>query len=387
MDTNTKYCIIIDSFRSHNALAYLCNEFKIAPIHIFSSEEIFEEQFVAVTPFYFFKSFIFRDIETLKKQLEPYISNTLFCFACTDGSQIIKETIDDLYNFPTKNNSAFSKIKNNKYDLYQHLSQPSAKENFAEFVKEFGPSVIKPSPVHLSSGCLDVSYTTEIDIQDKKHSFISKYFEGDEYAVDIVSSNGHHKLCAAWKYVRDKNQKIWKNKVELLDYKENVTLITSLYDQCVEWLDSLEHKHGPSHIEIKKHGTEFFCIEMNFRLNGHMSFLALYKCFGIYNQVSLTLASLTKKDLFFNNLNEYNNTGYISRIYFCNSRDRSYTDVQWKNIESLESTAQVFKHVWPWGDLPISKETYESTAAIIILYNDDYNKLLEDEKRLRFLMI
>lgn len=388
MDSKLKYCIIIDSLRSHNALAYLCNQHKIAPIHIFSSRKIFEEQFASVNPVYFYKSFIFENIESLKKQLDPYVDNTLFCFACTDESQILKETIDDLYNFPSKNSSAFSNIKNNKFDLYQHLNQLSSNKNFSLFVKEHGPSIIKPAPVNLSSGCLNVSYVNNIDIEDKENYFISKYFEGNEYAVDLVSCKGKHKLCAVWQYVRDKNQKIWKNKVELLHYDQNKQLIDQIYFKCKEWLDKLNHQYGPVHLEMKKNKDDMFCIEINFRLNGHMSLKALAHCFGLnQNQVSLTLNAYTAADQFDHNLIEYKCRGYISRIYFCNETPRKHDDIPWQSIENSPSVSQMFKHVRPWEDVLISNETYQTTAAIIIMFNQNYEQLQKDEQILRSLFL
>jgi len=56
-------------------------------------------------------------------------------------------------------------------------------------------------------------------------------------------------------------------------------------------------------------------------------------------------------------------------------------------IELISSVVQVFKHVYPWELLPISSQTYQSTSAIIILYNQSYDELLVDEEKLRTLLI
>jgi len=382
MDQQMKYAIIIDSVRSHNALAYICHESGIAPIHIFSSQENFENQFSSVNVQFFFKTFIFQNINQILNELQPFKDNIIFCFGCTDESQLLKEQLDEYLDLPNKNPKEFSLIRNNKFNLYQFLGQPSDNKNFTEFVNKHGKSIIKPSPMKLGGGCINVKFIENNKIEDKENFFISKYFEGDEFAVDFVSCNGKHKLCAVWKYVRNTEQKIWKNKVELLNYYLNKDLVDSLYNKCIEWLNKINHKFGPCHIEIRKNKDNYFCIEMNFRLNGHMSFLALSKCFEI-NQVGLTLNSFTTKNKFDSDLKSYNTNGYISRIYFCNKKFRKYQDIPWKKIEISPSVIQVFKHIRPWEDAVISEETYQGTTAIIILYNQNYEALQLDEDKLR----
>lgn len=388
MDKPIKYAIIIDSFRSHNSLAWLCYENKIAPIHIFSSQYNFEKFFSCVNAGLFAGCYLFDNYENLAKKLEQYKDNILFCFACSEETQHIKTNLDELLNLPNKNPIEFAPIRENKFKLYQFLNQPSADQNFSNFVKEHGNSIIKPAPIELSAGCQNVQFVDTTNIDDKENFFISKYFEGDEYAVDLVSCKGKHKLCAVWQYVRDKNQKIWKNKVELLHYDQNKQLIDQIYFQCKEWLDRLNHQYGPVHLEIKKNKDDMFCIEINFRLNGHMSFKALAHCFGLnQNQVSLTLNAYTATDQFDHNLIEYKCRGYISRIYFCNETPRKHDDIPWQSIENSPSVSQMFKHVRPWEDVLISNETYQTTAAIIIMFNQNYEQLQKDEIILRNLFV
>jgi hypothetical protein len=91
--------------------------------------------------------------------------------------------------------------------------------------------------------------------------FISKFFSGDEYAVDFVSHQGKHKLVGVWKYVRSSDEKVWKDKVELLPYDETFSKL--IYDAAVNWLNKIQHKTGPVHMELRYNGSEFFCVEIN----------------------------------------------------------------------------------------------------------------------------
>jgi hypothetical protein len=380
-----KYVIIIDSFRSHNALVHRCFSQHIIPIHIFSSKKTFDENFSAVTNSLFIRSFISEDINVLIEGLDEYKHNILFVFSCTEGGQQLKDTIDNALNLTNKHSSTFANERYNKFALYQTLGQPSAAKDFKQFVKQYNNCIIKPAPVEYSGGCLDVSFINEQteNIEDKEMFFISKFFDGDEYAVDFVSCNGKHKLVAVWKYIRNSTDKIWKEKVELMHYSEDSQLINRIYEVATSWLDKLDHKFGPVHLEIKHNAEQFFCVEINFRLNGHMFYGSLVKQLEA-NQIDLTINCYTTQTQFSGDLIRYNALGYISRVYLMNSEpERKFSFVNWRGIETHPSVDVVFKHAAPWDDLPISQKTYQSSAAIVIMSDVDKTVLTGNEDKVK----
>ena len=385
MDNNKKYVLIIDSFRSHNALVYRCFSQNIIPIHIFSSKKTFEENFSVVSNHWFIKSFICENVNVLVEDLNEYQNNILFVFSCSDSGQQLKDTIDTILNLPNKHSSKFSQERYNKFALYQTLEQLSSDIDFKKFINNYNECVIKPAPIEYSGGCLDVSFVTEEteNIEDKENFFISRFFDGNEYAVDFVSCHGKHKLVSVWKYVRNTSDKIWKDKVELVHYNENPQLINKIYQASTAWLDKIEHQFGPVHLEIKHNNNQFFCVEMNFRLNGHMFYGTLSKQLET-NQIDLTIDCYTKQEKFSDELVQYNAVGYISRVYLMNTQLKiKHTDVDWKALKSAPSVDVVFNHGWPWEDLPVSQKTYQSSCAIVIMSNVDKNILTVHEHNVR----
>jgi hypothetical protein len=334
MASNKKYVLIIDSFRSHNALAFKCHAQNIIPIHIFSSKKSFEDNFFAVANILFIKSFIFENMEMLMEDLMAFKHNISFVFSCTEQGQHIKDALDMELNCATANPSNFTSQRYNKFFLYQTLEQECASENFDKFVERHNECVIKPADVNYSGGCLDVTFVNgqTRPIKDDPKLFISTYFQGDEYAVDFVSCDGKHKLVSVWKYIRSHNDKIFKDKVVLMHYEENSDLINKIYEVAASWLNKIQHKFGPVHIEIKHVDTTFRCVEINFRLHGHMHYGSLVKWLQ-YNQVDLTIDCYTAKSKFSHDLVKYYATGYISRIYLSNTQNnKKYTEVDWKSI-------------------------------------------------------
>lgn len=382
---NNKYVLIIDSFRSHNSLVFRCSSQNFIPIHIFSSKKVFEENFSVVTNNMFFKSFIFDNINTLSKDLEEYKNNIQFVFSCSDGGQPLKDIIDDLLNLSTKNSSTFAIERYNKFALYQLLGQPSADRDFKKFIKEHDECVIKPSPMEHSGGCLDVAFVNSQStaVEDKENFFISKFFNGNEYAVDFVSCNGKHKLVSVWQYTRNDKDKIWKDNVELIHYDENPQLIQEIYNVATSWFDRIEHRYGPIHLEIKSKGNQFFCVEMNFRLHGHVFYGSLAKWLT-NTQTDLTIDCYTEGKKFSGNLVTYAARGYVNKIYLTNSySDRPSTDVDWHAIETHPSVDRVFRHVWPWENLPVSQKTYQSSAAIVTMSNASKDVLADHVRNIK----
>lgn len=383
MDNTMKHVLLIDSFRSHNTMAYVCFTNGLIPIHLFSSKKTFEDSFFSVAVNYFAKCFIYETPEKFLEDIKDYKSTLQFVFGCTDGSQQLKDTIDNLLNLSNGNNLKFASVRYNKFELYKLLDQPSADSNFEEFKQQHGDCIIKPALIENSGGCEDVEFADNSSkIVTKDGLFISKFFDGDEYAVDLVSCEGKHKLVSVWRYVRQADEKVWKDKVELVHYEEDPELITQMYKVVTNWLNRIDHKFGPTHIELKHCNGEFFCIEINFRLNGHMSYQALVRALE-YNQADLTRDCYTTKSKFDGELIAYKTRGYIFRIYFLNDRVRKYSDIPWTKIETSPSVVTMYRHVWPWNDVEVSKKTYVSSTAIIIMYGEDKTKLSSDEQTLR----
>ena len=379
MGNEMKHVLLIDCFRSHNTMAYVCFTNGLIPIHLFSSKKSFQDSFFSVVSNYFNKCFIYETPDQFLEDIKDYKETIQFVFGCTDSSQRLKDTVDNLLGLNNRHSSKFADARYNKFELYKLLNQPAAELNFEEFKQQYGDCIIKPAAIEQSGGCEGVEFVnSSTTTAAKDGSFISKFFEGDEYAIDLVSCEGKHKLVSVWRYVRQPDEKVWKDKVELMRYEEDPTFVNQIYKVVSSWLDKLDHKFGPTHIELKHRNGEFFCIEINFRLNGHMAYQALIRALE-HNQADLTRDCYTTKSKFDGELIAYKTKGYIFRVYFLNDRVRKYKDVPWTKIETSPSVVAMYKHVWPWNDVKISKKTYMSATAIIIMYNENKSTLEEHE--------
>jgi hypothetical protein len=62
---------------------------------------------------------------------------------------------------------------------------------------------------------------------------------------------------------------------------------------------------------------------------------------------------------------------------------RKFSAVNWRGIETHSSVDAVYKHAWPWDELPVSQKTYQSSAAIVIMSNTDKTVLISNEGKVK----
>lgn len=374
-----KYSLIIDGFNTHNSLAEVSSNYGIIPIHIFSSKESFHTYFNKVESHLYKTCFIFETPEKFLNEIQSFKHNILFSVACTESAQQCKDLIDEMLSLDKSNDKTFSNVRYDKFHLYQLLGQNSSKNNFKEFIEHYKNCIVKPYDIRLSGGLVDVYFRDTYNPKDENGKlFISQYFEGDEYSVDLVSSKGKHKLVAVWKYIRNNDEKIWKPKIQLIDPYEEVLLIDSIYKAVTGWLNALNHQFGPTHIEIKVKDNQFFCIEINFRLQGHMPYIATSKALE-YTQHSLTIECYTNKFPYNSNLSTYKINGFISKIFLLNDRERLSKNIKWKDIENSKSVQQVYITKKSQVMVPIARKNLSDITGMVVFFNKDKEQLLNDE--------
>ena len=153
-------------------------------------------------------------------------------------------------------------------DVFMCDSVDSVREAFATIIE----SVVFGSPT-----------------QKNEAALVQEFAVGQEYAIDIVSKDGEHKVTAIWKY--DKRPANGAPFVyfatKLFDGEEESEVICSYIKQC---LDALDKRWGLSHNEVilTKDGPRL--VEVNCRQH-NMDFLPLVmSCIG-YNSFDLLLES------------------------------------------------------------------------------------------------
>jgi len=202
-------------------------------------------------------------------------------------------------------NSAVPAAGSNECDLYVGTlgSASNAPLNLSESGKY---CVIKPTrgvasdDVCFCSNANDVKKAFEQvhgtsvfgSTQGEKHDsvLVQEFAAGTEYAIDIVSKNGHHKVAALWRY--DKRQANGAPFVyfatELVDSQTPEGKVISEY--AFKALDALDLRHGLTHSEFIIDADGVRLVEVNCRQH-NTNFAPLTMAAIGYNALDLLLAS------------------------------------------------------------------------------------------------
>lgn len=381
-----QYAIIINAWKWHNSISYACLERNIFPIHISSSMTRFRQTMLGVTTHYYLSFHIFIDIRQLLSELKPFLNNISFVFSCDEHGQYLKDLLDITLKLNNGHSKETAYIRYNKFELFKTLGNPCSDKDYSKFIKSNGPSIIKPAVIEKSGGNIDVSYVdTSSKVQERSDFFISKFLPGDEYQVDLVSSNGKHQFVSVWKMLLTDHIGLWRYGAVHMKYDDDPVFMKNLYQACTSWLDKLDHKFGPVHIDARYNGKEFYCIEINFRLAGCVYYPMLLKNWGKKNQVDLTIDAYTNQDNFpTTDLDVFKTKGYMTCTFLPNYTERNFNDVDWPRIEKFPSVGIIFYMCWKGQPLPICTNNIQSVSAIANLFNEDKNQIKRDWETLLY---
>lgn len=179
-----------------------------------------------------------------------------------------------------------------------------------EFAKPFlnksGRVVVKPyrgcatesvflcdNPAQVAGAWEKIIETKVFGTQEKHSSvLVQEYAVGTEYAVDVVSRDGHHRVAAIWKYDKRpaNGAPFCYFRTELVDSDTDST-VGAVVEHVLESITALGLRWGTSHNEViatENKGPLF--VEVNCRQH-NMNFLPLtMACIG-YNALDMTLDS------------------------------------------------------------------------------------------------
>lgn len=221
---------------------------------------------------------------------------------------------------------AHSSARRDKYLMGETLRQAGVravkqvKATTWEEAEAFITHDLKPSPFEVVLKPLESAGTEDVvlcfSLEEAKRTFYSiigkinglgiennavllqEYLEGDEYVVDTVSRNGHHKVIAIWKY--DKRR---VNNAAFVYFGLSIMpaegIIHELIDYQFKVLDALGIRNGPAHGEVKFCRGSPVLIEVGARCHGGEGAWVpiANKCVG-YNQVDAAIDSFLSPEAF-----------------------------------------------------------------------------------------
>jgi biotin carboxylase len=117
---------------------------------------------------------------------------------------------------------------------------------------------------------------------------VQEYLAGDEYVVDTVSCNGHHRRASFWKYHRPMSgfSFVPYDAMELISFDGE--LQDKLFAYAVAVLDALEIRYGPAHCELITVDGEPVLVEVGARLSAGTNAVLSRMC-GSICALDLTL--------------------------------------------------------------------------------------------------
>jgi biotin carboxylase len=200
-------------------------------------------------------------------------------------------------------------LTRNKLQMRDHLRNcgvpsipyraASSTVEVTDFASEHGlPIILKPAAGSGSQNIHKISSLSEIPaaLQDiasgywKQGALVEKFIEGPEVSVEAVSWNGEHVIIA----ITDKITSGAPYFVELgHTMPSNLPLDTALAisNMTRQFLDSIGHRHGPSHTEIIVGESGPVIVESHTRTGGDQIFEMVDYAFGV-DMFTFTLKGL-----------------------------------------------------------------------------------------------
>jgi predicted ATP-grasp superfamily ATP-dependent carboligase len=223
------------------------------------------------------------------------------------GTETGVELADKLSEFLglRTNGSALSEARRNKYVIQQ--LKATTWNKISKFIDEWQPEpfkvIVKPMDSAGSDG-VTLCHSME-DVQaafmkligkvnglglTNRELLVQEYLEGQEYVVDTVSCDGHHKVVAIWAYDRRAT-----NGADFVNFGQRLLTadepyVRELIDYQLKVLDALGIRHGATHGEVKWCKGEPVLVEVGARCHGVEGAWKIV-CDAVYgyNQVEATV--------------------------------------------------------------------------------------------------
>lgn len=293
--------------------------------------------------------------------------------------------------FPNITNQLLD-IKINKYELYTYLKTKKIITTNQSIVNSLNykntnitkPAVLKPINGAGGKDTFYINNDDELNILEtlQGNFMLQDRIFGDEYSIDFVSSNGVHKLHAAWKYTKNDNHH-HREEIDLVNSNTNAELLTKIYNYMVTIFSEIKHENGPSHSEVMVSGDEINLIEINFRLHGHLGNGSQLLCIGA-SQAGETISNY-KTPTWASKLDTYHYHQPLKKILLNNKKEKYIDSVNWEEIEKVKSVLATYRHnrLMP-GIVPVSTSV-QTTLGFIMLSNKDHDQFNKDITTIRSL--
>ncbi|MFJ5451630.1 ATP-grasp domain-containing protein [Pectobacterium jejuense] len=325
-ETN-KIVILVDAYSSGNGLAPEFNQQGYRCAHIQSRSNLPQKLLDSYQTDDFFINLPYAGSETIK-QLENY--DIIAVVAGSETGIELADRLAEMLGLPG-NKTPSSPSRRNKYLMQEslrnsnlshipthRLTDPTeAVQHAADLLKTYNKLVLKPAD---SAGTDSVFVCTTIEeVMTHATSLFKKsnqlnlkneililqpFIEGEEYVVDTVSYNGHHKICAVWKMGKGSYNGFDSicefTELTSLDERQH-TILKNYVFNCLNAL-GIDFGAGHSELFLTKDGWKL--IETGARPHG-AGFPALSSLALKRTQIDELVLSICSSDSFLSSVDEH----------------------------------------------------------------------------------
>ncbi|MDQ2994605.1 MAG: diiron oxygenase [Pseudomonadota bacterium] len=405
-----KYCIIVDGYSAGKQLTRELVKMGYKCIHIQSNPLIKKTYALHEVQYYEASLSFLGSIAELINEIR-IVTNAGTIECVISGSEPgveLADLLSEALKLTTTNGTKLSKARRNKYEMRKALAaadlatpvffESGDLNEIIEWVSHSTsyPVVAKP----LNSACTDgvaICNNSE-ELQNAYHAIMGKvnimgnknekmlveaFVVGNEYVVNSVSCNGHHKLVDIWAY----RKKYIQGKTYIYDREELVDMNSAEYRDMINYvhksLDALGIKFGPSHAEVMLTSNGPVLIEVAARLGGATNIEASQECIGI-DSVSLTIDSYLNHAAFNEKMQRFNSVSkYGMVVDFATEQEGEIeSETITANLIDLPSLKTSLIKLKP-GELIIPTRDLLSSPAKFHLVHEDKQQLYKDYDKIQ----
>jgi hypothetical protein len=385
-----KTVIIVDPIVSGNGFAGLANNRGYRCVQAWSSLERFKDMVKAINFPLYDDLLINHAPAAIEYQVAKY-HDIAAIVQGSDTGLATAEFLDSLFKIGKQASPTQGQYlaRYDRWMLTRLLEEPCAlaesESQLLEFRTKHGKIVIKPRKSFGGYDRVTVSDAQKNDkIQPVSGFFAQPFLEGTEYAVDMVSYRGQHKLCAVWRYIKWPNS-IANQRQELVIFDEEPELCQRMYDYVANALDKCEYAFGASHFEIMDTSDGVRLVEANFRSHGHVDLKTAWQVFK--QPQMLVWVDAILEDKFEPGL-RYETLKRCHRILITNTKARKGKDIAEfvAHLEKQKTTSKIWLQQSPHEDIPVDDYTWRNIMINAHIVGADRNLLLFDEQHMRNLL-
>ena len=374
-------------------------------MHVLSSEKLPERLKAQINHSDYIRSVVYQnDISALAEMLKD-LQIDLVLPGGGSGIELASELADAL-DVPLRNPGHLAKARRHKYEQIEILNRNGLltpkqyqSEQVAEIIEWTNthlnlPVVVKPTRGAGVSGvkvCHTLSQVREASEsilksksyydEDQNEILVQSCTEGQEYIVDMVSFDGHHKVVSVWEVDRDRRESPRLEKMVVVDHTQ--PCYSQLIDYSKKVLDVVGLNYGPSHMEVMLTSEGPVIVELNSRLHGSLDPLLTTAVTG-ENHVSATVNAFVNTSHFIDSISQkpvFN--GFCGHVLLVSPvSDREFWNFPWDRIESLPSFVSVKRWVKPGEQLHVTTGL-QTAIGMVGLFHEKSEQLDADWKEIR----